>query len=87
MRVRERKRLHRGRKGHHGRPINKTAFSLSGARKGDASEPMVVSKYTQTRQMWLKDKIVNLVTTGTIRRPLLCPKQGSKKQGKNTKEK
>ena len=46
MRVGERKRLHRGRKGHHDRPINKTTFSLSGAGEGDASEPIVVSKYT-----------------------------------------
>ena len=58
MRDRERKRLHRGRKGRHGRPINKTVFSLSGAGEGDANEPVVVSKYTQTRQRWLKSKIV-----------------------------
>ena len=50
MRVRERKRLHRGRKGHHGRPINKTTFSLSGVGEGDANEPVVVGKYTKTRQ-------------------------------------
>ena len=58
MRDRERKRLHRGRKGRHGKPINKTAVSLSGAGEGDANEPMVVGKYTQTRQRWLKGKIV-----------------------------
>ena len=50
MRVRERKRLHRGRKGHHGRPINKTTFSLFGVGEGDANEPVVVGKYTKTRQ-------------------------------------
>ena len=50
MRVQERKRLHRGRKGHHGRPINKTTFSLSGAGEGDANEPVVVGKYNKTRQ-------------------------------------
>ena len=49
MRVGERKRLHRRKKGHHGRPINKTAFSLSGAKEGDASESVVVDKYTKTR--------------------------------------
>ena len=58
MRVRERKHLHRGRKGRHRRPINKTAFSLSGAGEGDANEPIVVGKYAQTRQRWLKNKIV-----------------------------
>ena len=58
MRVRERKHLHRGRKGRHRRQINKTAFSLSGARDGDANELVVVGKYTQTRQRWLKNKIV-----------------------------
>ena len=58
MRVRERKRLHRSRKGRHGMPINKTAFSLSGAGEGDANELVVVAKYIQTRQRWLKGKIV-----------------------------
>ena len=46
MRDRERKRLHRGRKGRHGKPINKTTVSLSGAGEGDANEPVVVGKYT-----------------------------------------
>ena len=58
MRVRKRKRLHHGKKGRHGMPINKTVFSLSGVGEGDANKPVVVGKYTQTRQRWLKDKIV-----------------------------
>ena len=58
MRVRERKCLHCGRKGRPRKPINKTAFSLSGARDGDANELVVIGKYTQTRQRWLKNKIV-----------------------------
>ena len=58
MRDRERKRLHRGRKGRHGRSINKTAFSLSGAGEDDATEPVVVGKYTQTKQRWLKGKTI-----------------------------
>ena len=58
MRVGERERLHRGKKGRHGRPINKTTFSLSRAGEGDASKPVVVGKYTKTRQRWLKGKIV-----------------------------
>ena len=48
MRVRERKHLHHGRKGLHGKPINKTAFSLSEAGEGDANKPVVVGKYAQT---------------------------------------
>ena len=31
---------------------------MSGAREGDANEPVVVGKYTQARQRWLKGKIV-----------------------------
>ena len=31
---------------------------MSRAGEGDADEPMVVGKYTQTRQRWLKGKIV-----------------------------
>ena len=31
---------------------------MSGAREGDADELVVVGKYTQTRQRWLKGKIV-----------------------------
>ena len=58
MRDRERKRLHRGKKGCHDRPINKTTFSLFGAGEGDANELVVVGKYIQTRQRWLKGKIV-----------------------------
>ena len=58
MRVRERKHLHHGRKGRHSKPINKTVFSLSGVGEGDANKPVVVGKYTQTRQRWLKGKIV-----------------------------
>ena len=34
-----------------------------------------------------REKQQNLVTTGTIRRPLPCPKQGVEKQGTNTKKK
>ena len=46
MRVRERKHLHRGKKGRHGKPINKTTFSLSGAWEGDTNKLVVVDKYT-----------------------------------------
>ena len=87
MRVRERKHLHRGRKGRHRRAINKTAFSLSGARDGDANEPVVVDKYTQTRQRWLKNKIVKSGHGKRYKKTSTVPRIGVEKQGKNTKEK
>ena len=74
MRDRERKRLHRGRKGRHGKPINKTAFSLSGAGEGDANEPIVVCKYTQTRQRWLKGKIVKSSYDRHYKKTFIVPK-------------
>ena len=87
MRVRERKRLHRGRKGHHDRPINKTAFSLSGAGEGDASEPIVVSKYTQTRQRWLKGKIVKFGYGRRYKKTSTVPKTRRGKNRGRTREK
>ena len=87
MRVRERKRLHRGRKGRHGRPINKIYFSLSGARKGDANELVVVGKYTQTRQRWLKGKIVKSSHGRRYKKTSTMPRTGVEKQRKNMKEK
>ena len=41
MRDRERKRLHRGRKGRHGRPINKTVFLC-----------LELGRVMQTNQWW-----------------------------------
>ena len=87
MRVRERKHLHRGRKGRHRRPINKAAFSLSGARDGDANELVVVGKYTQTRQRWLKNKIVKFGHGKRYKKTSTVPRIGVEKQGKNTKGK
>ena len=87
MRDRERKHLHRGRKRCHDRPINKTTFSLSGAREGDANEPVVVGKYTQTRQRWLKGKIVKFGHGRRYKKTSTVPRIGVEKQGKNTKEK
>ena len=79
MRDRERKRLHHGKKGRHGRSINKTVFSLSGARKGDANEPVVVSKYIQTRQRWLKGKIVKPGHGRRYKKTSTVPRIGVKK--------
>ena len=87
IRVGERERLHRGRKGHHGRPINKTAFSLSGAGEGDASEPIVVSKYTQTRQRWLKGKIVKSGHGRRYKKTSIVPRtRGRKNRGRTLKK-
>ena len=87
MRVRERKHLHRGKKGCPRKPINKTAFSLSGARDGDANELVVVGKYTQTRQRWLKNKIVKSGHDRRYKKTSIVPRTGVEKQGKNMKEK
>ena len=88
MRVRKRKRLHHGKKGRHGRPINKTVFSLFGAGEGDENELVVVGKYTQTRQRWLKGKIVKsghgrrYKKTSTVPRTWV-KKTGEEHEGKN----
>ena len=79
MRVRERKRLHHGRKGRHGKPINKTAFSLSRAGEGDANELMVVGKYTQTKQRRLKGKIVKSGHGKHYKKTFIVPKTGVEK--------
>ena len=83
MRVRERKHLHRGRKGRHRRPINKTAFSLSGARDGDANELVVVGKYTKTRQRWLKNKIVKSGHGKRYKKTSTVPRTGEEHERKN----
>ena len=87
MRVGERERLHRGKKGRHGRPINKTTFSLSRAGEGDAGKPVVVGKYTKTRQRWLKGKIVKSGHGRRYKRASTVPRTRVEKQGKNTREK
>ena len=87
MRDRERKRLHHGRKGRYGRTINKTTFSLSGAREGDANEPVVVGKYTQTRQRWLKGKIVKFGHGRRYKKTSIVPRTGVGKTGEEHKRK
>ena len=79
MRDRERKRLHRGRKGRHGKPINKIAFSLFGAGEGDANELVVVGKYTQTRQRWLKGKIIKFSHNRCYKKTSTMPRTGVEK--------
>ena len=87
MRVRERKRLHRGKKGRHGKPINKTTFSLSGACEGDANEPIVVDKYTQARQRWLKGKIVKSGHGRRYKKTSTVPRTGVEKTGEEHERK
>ena len=58
MRDRERKHLHRSRKGCHGKLINKTAFLCLELGRVMQTNLVVVGKYTQTKQRWLKGKIV-----------------------------
>ena len=79
MRDKERKHLHRGRKRRHDKLINKTTFSLFGAGKGDANEPVVVSKYIQTRQRWLKGKIVKPGHGRRYKKTSTVPRIGVKK--------
>ena len=88
MRDRERKRLHRGRKWRHGRPINKTAFSLSAVGEGDTNEPVVVGKYIQTRKRWLKGKIVKSSHGMHYKKTFTVPRTGvEKNRGRTRKEK
>ena len=87
MRDRERKRLHHGRKGRHDKPINKTAFSLSEAGEGDANEPVVVGKYTQTRQRWLKGKIVKFGHGRRYKKTSIVPRTGVEKTGEEHERK
>ena len=87
MRDRERKRLHRGRKGRHGRPINETTFSLSEVEEDDANEPVVVDKYTQTRQRWLKGKIIKSGHNRRYKKTFTMPKTGVEKTGEEHERK
>ena len=87
MRDRERKCLHRGRKGCYDRPINKTFFSLSGAGEGDENELVVVGKYTQTRQRWLKGKIVKSGHGWRYKKTFTVPRTGVEKTGEEHEKK
>ena len=59
---------------------------MVGVGEGDADEPVVVGKYTQTKQRWLGAKIVKFDHGKRYkRRPLLCAKERRKRR--NNKEK
>ena len=88
MRDRERKHLHRGRKGCHNRLINKTTFLCLERKRGDADELVVVGKYTQTRQRWLKGKIVKSGHGRHYKKTFTVPRTGvEKNRGRIRKEK
>ena len=77
MKDRERKHLRRGRKGCHGRLINKTVFLC-----------LEVGSGTQTKQRWLKGKIVKYGHGRRYKKTFTVPRTGvEKKQGKNMKGK
>ena len=79
MRDKERKHLYRGRKGCHGRPINKTIFSLSGVCEGDTNKLVVVGKYTQAKQRWLKGKIIKSGHGRRYKKTSTVPRTGVEK--------
>ena len=84
MRDRERNHLHRGRRGYHGRLINKTAFLCLELGKGDANKLVVVGKYSQTRQRWLKGKIVKYGHGRHYKKTFTMPrKRESKNKGEH----
>ena len=56
LRERERKHLCRGRKECYGELRNEINLPLSG--KGECHTDLVVGKYAQTRQRWLRGKVV-----------------------------
>ena len=87
MRDRERKRLHCGRKGCYNKPMNKTVFSFSGAGEGDENELVVVGKYTQTKQRWLKGKIVKSSHGRHYKKTFTVPKTGVEKTGEEHERK
>ena len=87
MRYRERKHLHHGRKWCHDRLINKTAFLCLELERGDADKPVVVGKYTQTRQRWLKGKIVKFGHGRHYKKTFTLPRIGVKKTGEEHKKK
>ena len=61
---------------------------MPGAGEGDADEPVVVGKYTQTRQRWLKGKIVKSGHGKHYKKTFTVPRtKESKNKGKNTKKK
>ena len=53
---------------------------MSGAGEGDANEPIVVGKYAQTRQRWLKGKIVKYGHDRRYKKTFTVPRTGVEKK-------
>ena len=87
MRDRKRKHQHRGRKGCHGRLINETAFLCLELGRGDVDKPVVVGKYTKTRQRWLKGKIVKSGYGRHYKKTFTVPRIGVEKTGEEHQKK
>ena len=49
---------------------------MARAGEGDADEPVVVGKYTQTRQRWLKGKIVKSGHGRHYKKTFIVPRTG-----------
>ena len=61
---------------------------MFGVGEGDANEPVVVDKYTQIRQRWLKGKIVKSGHSKRYKRASTMPKTGvGKKTGEEHEKK
>ena len=60
---------------------------MFGAGEGDADEPVVVGKYTQTRQKWLKGKIVKSSHDRHYKKTSTVPRTGVKKTGEEHERK
>ena len=60
---------------------------MSGAREGDADEPVVVGKYTSTRQRWLMGKIVKSGHSRHYKKTFTMPKTEVKKNWGRTQKK
>ena len=59
-----------------------------GAGEGDANELVMVDKYTQNRQMWLKGKIVKSGHDMHYKKTFIVPRMGGRKhRGRTRKEK
>ena len=60
---------------------------MSGVGEGDADEPVVVSKYIQTRQRWLKGKIVKSGHGRHYKKTFTMPKKRDRQTGEEHKRK
>ena len=60
---------------------------MSGVGEGDADELVVVGKYTQTRQRWLKGKIVKSGHGKHYKKTFTVPRTGVRKTGEEHERK